>query len=116
MSDRECGKTLWSIEVTIENLKEVERLIQSWLISINYEEKEIQDTIEAAIDFERAIKALKKQVPKQPHYEGDEYPPDDTFVWDEWLCPNCSSRYEVDYDDYNYCPNCGQRIDWSDKK
>nr|DAF27526.1 MAG TPA: DNA REPAIR HELICASE RAD25, SSL2, PRE-INITIATION COMPLEX, RNA POLYMERASE.0A [Caudoviricetes sp.] len=25
-------------------------------------------------------------------------------------------RYEVDYDDYDYCPNCGQRIDWRDEE
>lgn len=24
-------------------------------------------------------------------------------------------RYEVDYDDYKFCPNCGQAIDWSDE-
>ena len=31
-------------------------------------------------------------------------------------CPFCGSRaYEVDYDEYDYCPNCGQRIDWSEE-
>lgn len=56
--------------------------------------------------------AVEKQIPKEPIYDGDGYAPDGTFVWDDWLCPNCDSRYEVDYDDYDYCPNCGQRIDW----
>ena len=63
-----------------------------------------------------AIQALEKQIPKKPTYEGDGYAPDGTFVWDEWLCPCCGERYEVDYDDYDYCPNCGQKIDWSDEK
>lgn len=58
-----------------------------------------------------AIEALEKQLPKKPTYEGDGYAPDGTFIWDEWLYPNCDSRYDVDYDDYSYCPNCGQRID-----
>ena len=62
-----------------------------------------------------AIQALEKQIPKKPTYEGDGYAPDVSFVWDEWLCPCCGKRYEVDYDDYDYCPNCGQKIDWSDK-
>ena len=66
--------------------------------------------------LEMAIKALEKQIPKKLTYEGDGYAPDGTFVWDEWLCPCCGSRYEVDYDDYDYCPNCGQKIDWSDEK
>lgn len=65
--------------------------------------------------YEIAIAALKKQVPEKPHYDGDSYAPDGTFVWDEWLCPNCNSRYEVDYDNYAYCPNCGQKLDWSEE-
>lgn len=60
--------------------------------------------------------ARNKQAPKNPTYEGDGYAPDGTFVWDEWLCPCCRGRYEVDYDDYDYCPNCGQKLDWSDEE
>lgn len=60
------------------------------------------------------FKALKEKAePKKPTYEGDGYAPDGSFVWDEWLCPNCGTRYEVDYDKYDYCPNCGQAIDWT---
>ena len=66
--------------------------------------------------IEIAIQALEKQIPKKPTYEGDGYAPDGTFVFDEWLCPCCGKRYEVDYDDYDYCPNCGQKLDWSDEK
>lgn len=65
--------------------------------------------------FSLAIQALEKQIPKKPTYDGDGYAPDGTFVWDEWLCPCCGERYEVDYDDYDYCPNCGQKLDWSDE-
>lgn len=63
-----------------------------------------------------AIKALEKQIPKKPTYEGDGYAPDGSFVWDEWICPCCETRYEVDYEEYDYCPHCGQKLDWSDKK
>lgn len=62
-----------------------------------------------------AISALEKQIPKKPTYDGDGYAPDGTFIWDEWICPNYGSAYEVDYDDYDYCPKCGQRIDWSEE-
>lgn len=58
--------------------------------------------------------AAERMKPKKPTYDGDGYSPDGTFVWDEWLCPNCNSRYEVDYDNYDYCPNCGQHLDWSE--
>lgn len=30
-----------------------------------------------------------------------------------WQCPSCDSEYTTDPDyNYDYCPNCGQRIDW----
>ena len=63
-----------------------------------------------------AVDALEKQIPKKPTYEGDGYAPEGTFVWDEWLCPRCAKRYEVDFDIYDFCPNCGQAIDWSDEE
>ena len=66
-------------------------------------------------NMEMIVQALEKQIPKKQTYEGDGYAPDGTFVWDEWLCPCCGKRYEVDYDNYDYCPNCGQKLDWSVK-
>ena len=59
--------------------------------------------------------ALEKQIPKTPNYEGDGYW-DGELVYDTWICPNCGKDYEVDYDDYKYCPECGQAIDWSDSE
>ena len=56
-----------------------------------------------------AISALEKQIAKKPDYEGDGYA-DGKMVYDTWICPCCRSRYEVDYDNYDYCPDCGQKI------
>lgn len=64
--------------------------------------------------YETALEALEKQLSKEPIYDGDGYAPDGTFVWDEWLCPNCGKRYEVDYDNYSFCPDCGQKIKWEE--
>ena len=70
--------------------------------------------IEAIEDACRlAIEALEKQVPKEPNYEGDGYW-DGELVYDTWICPNCGKYYEVDYDNYKYCPECGQAILWED--
>ena len=66
-------------------------------------------------DFVEVKKAVEKQNMKMPTYDGNEYASDGTFIWDEWICPNCGTRYKVDYDNYNYCPNCGQHIDRSDE-
>ena len=53
-----------------------------------------------------ACEALEKQIPKKvKNYEiacdvyGD--------------CPNCDQSYSFTKgDEFNYCPECGQRIDW----
>lgn len=57
--------------------------------------------------------AVEKQTAKKPDYEGDGYS-DGQLVYDTWICPSCGKHYEVDYDDYDYCKNCGQHIDWRD--
>lgn len=60
-----------------------------------------------------AIEALEKQMPKKPTYEGGAIY-DGEIVYDTWICPCCEGEYEVYCDDYDYCPNCGQAIDWSE--
>ena len=44
------------------------------------------------------------------------YDPDGNLVYDTWICPCCEKHYEVDYEEYDYCPFCGQRIDWSEEQ
>lgn len=62
---------------------------------------------------EECRKAVEKQRAKKPNLEGDGYA-DGYMVYDTWICPCCGISYEVDYDDYKYCPDCGQHIDWSE--
>lgn len=62
-----------------------------------------------------AIVAISKQIPMKPILEADGYA-DGELVYDTWYCPNCDKSYEVDYDSYDFCPNCGQAIDWSDEE
>ena len=62
--------------------------------------------------LEEVRDAVEKQNPKTPTYDGDGYAPDGSFVWDEWSCPRCGTRFEVEYEEHNYCPNCGQHILW----
>lgn len=54
-----------------------------------------------------AIEALGKQTPKKAINPIDE---DGFAIF--WNCPNCDIRSTDE--DVLYCPNCGQRIDWSD--
>ena len=66
-------------------------------------------------DFDTLQELVDKAVPKKPFYEADGYDENGELIYDTWICPNCNHYYEVDYDDYDYCPNCGQAIDWSDE-
>ena len=80
------------------------------LYNKDFEPKNDNSNYEHKIEFLKiAIEALEKQVPKEPNYEGDGYS-DGELVYDTWICPNCEKYYEVDYDDYKYCPECGQAI------
>lgn len=55
-----------------------------------------------------------KEIAMEVYYEADAYA-DDCLVYDTAICPNCDRRFEVDHEEhYNYCPTCGQRLDWSD--
>ena len=63
-----------------------------------------------------AIEALEKRVPRLPSVECDSVDDDSNLLYDTWYCPNCDEKYEIDYDRYDYCPNCGQAIDWRELK
>lgn len=74
------------------------------------------DTVEEANEYLVVLKELvDKATPKKPNYEADGYDENGELIYDTWICPNCDKKYEVDYDEYDHCPNCGQAIDWSDE-
>ena len=90
---------------------------------LSFSEGEICETIDTAISalkeiqqyreigtVEECREAVEKQKSKSPTLEGDGYDEDGEMIYDTWICPSCGEDYEVDYDDYDFCPNCGQRI------
>lgn len=76
---------------------------------------------EEAKDYEEAleigIQALKKQIEKKPIRH---------TVREDFKCPTCGSTeirpYDTEYREYDkgckfeYCSDCGQKLDWSDEK
>lgn len=72
--------------------------------------KEVQQ-YRAIGTVEECRDAVGKQKPKAPDYEGDGYDDKGELIYDTWICPSCGEKYEVDYDDYKHCPECGQRLD-----
>ena len=68
--------------------------------------REYEDT---GLTPEQIRELNERDTPKIPQYEGDGYA-DGKMVYDIWICPNCGAKYEVDHDDYDFCPDCGQRI------
>lgn len=75
----------------------------------------IEPTLENIEWITMCAEAAEKLTPKKPYVEGDGYC-DGVLVYDTWVCPNCDTEYELETNTYQYCPNCGQAIDWSEEE
>ncbi len=93
--------------------KLLENLILALRLYVEDFEQNIMFTSITLDDLAKAISDLKandKEMPTKPELISDgDY--DGEPVYDMWKCPNCGKLYEIDYDVYDYCPNCGQHID-----
>ena len=106
-------KMPWSMKDTIENMEHVRDIMIKKIRCINLDGKAEEDVKEVNFDFNRVKNALEKQAAKKLDYEGDAVDEDGDIIYDTWICPRCHKRFELDYDDYRYCPECGQKIDWN---
>lgn len=100
-------------EMAIQALETIKKLSDRNMtteVLENYMQFE-DECVKKEFTFKSVIEAREKQIAKKPTYEGDRYAPDGTLIYDTWICPCCDKRYEVDYDDYDYCPSCGQKLD-----
>ena len=66
-------------------------------------------------DIDLIASIVKKEIPRSPIQNGYLYDPDRSQVHVGWKCSNCGTKYRVYYADYDYCPHCGQRIDWEEE-
>lgn len=59
---------------------------------------------------------VDKSKPMKIIYEADGYA-DGELCYDTAICQNCGRHFERYYDEHaNYCPTCGQRLDWEDEE
>ena len=75
-----------------------------------------EQVIEMQIDWvamKTASETYREEKAERPEMYVDGYDRDGNIAYTEWYCPRCYMCYEMEYGHYNYCPNCGQKIDWS---
>lgn len=92
----------------------VDNTIEDFLVR-SVREEAYKTKTDIIINARKILEAVQKQIPKNPILEADGYA-DGELVYDTWYCPNCDKSYEVDYDSYDFCPNCGQHILWEDEE
>lgn len=98
-------------------VEEIKKLVR--FLSID-NDREIIKELEELRDYvsigtvKECREARERQTSERPNIYGDGYDDEGNMIYDMYDCPNCGTTYEVDYEKYDFCPNCGQAIDWSD--
>ena len=88
-------------------IRNVERVFMNFLDIAS------EETIES---FEIAVEAMKKQMPMKPVIEqgAPSYYGGSGICREYCACPKCGEAVGRGDDRANYCPECGQKIDWED--
>lgn len=97
------------VREAIERIHKMRDAYNATLRSLPQKTRERSDYNNYVDAFLVAIEALEKQLPKKPGIM-------DYILGDiNFKCPTCKSEYicEKGYEHF-YCPNCGQKIKWSE--
>lgn len=111
-------------ETTIRNLKKVEDdhkgdkvftgqlNIADMAHDVRLRLEELKPYEDTGLTPEQIRKLVERNKSKPPIYQvqGDERYEQEP-EW--WMCPGCEEVYDMD-DDYDFCPNCGQRLKWEE--
>lgn len=117
----------WGIADTIENLRVLKSILQRQVEKADCDGKGAQDALEVKFDFDRAIEALEKQLPKKPIIKSEKEVPHTHNLGRllRFHCPNCGrfivGIYEMDVERgggisnrLKGCSTCLQAIDFSE--
>ncbi len=66
--------------------------------------------------YKAIIAALENRIPQKTDISGDSCDKDGNLIYDTYDCPSCHTSYEMEYEKYDYCPSCGQALDWSNNE
>ena len=75
------------------------------------EQREYYNLLQELVDKETPMKPIDKYTEKVRDYLNE-----DSFIYvnfETGYCPNCNEEVN---ENYTYCNNCGQRLDWSDSE
>jgi len=116
-----------AIEVHIgENLHRISVIEEFLKTNSNADDKECKKNISILMKINGALQeiqqyrligtveecreAVEKQRAKKPNIWGDGYDDEGNMIYDMYDCPNCGKSYEIEYEEYKHCPECGQAI------
>lgn len=131
-------KTMDAIGYAVSALETIKKLSDRKMtteVLENYMQFE-DECVKKGFTFKSVIEAREKQIAKKPILKNGE---SGSFVdyedghgeykvtkWQDWVCPICgwfvgqrynrSQNHSHDQRKCNYCNECGQKIDWSDKE
>lgn len=105
-------KMPWSIEDTIKNMDHIRDMMIKRVRQANLDEKGEEDVREINFDFKRVKEALEKQKAKTPQeIKNIEFTGSIREQFKNGICPCCNNVIDTD-DDFNFCSECGQKIQW----
>lgn len=82
------------------------------ILTANEVQEELDKIIDCANQVQVSINNFYQLVARELPMRPLEIQEED-FMGKCWQCPTCGTKYAIDLDyGYDYCPNCGQRIDW----
>lgn len=84
---------------------------------LNAREKNVMNHLAANRVIDHQLRELVNRATKvKPEYRSDSVEENGEIIFDHWDCPNCHHEYELDYEHYDFCPYCGQAIDWDNEE
>lgn len=95
--------------------KEVDNDIENFIVRVVQTEVDNNhntvDNITYKVNAKMIYKAIRKSIKRKPFIQGAD--PSNYHFFEHVSCPTCFVRFNLSLCHPNYCPECGQALDWS---